>query len=461
MIAPARVAAYDAGLTLSAARADLPDMLAASRLALQDERDKTLAAEIIIGVQRWRAALDQLIVHFSRRAIEKLDPEIVEILRLSLYQLLHLTRVPASAIVDDAVKMTGRVGKRSASGLVNAVLRAMSRSRHRGTGADATYGVLPPRPSDPHQRETALAYLSITLSHPRWLVERWLDRYGFDATEQWLMYNNRPAPLTLRANELRITSDELIRRLEHEDVVVRRGRYVPDALIVEHGRPLATDGFEDGSYVVQDEASQLVTLLAGADPGRRVLDACASPGGKATALAARIAGGALLVASDVRERRMALLKRTVAASGAGNVRLLQADLLAPLPFARAFDCVFVDAPCSGLGTLRRDPDIKWRRRERDLPALAAAQLTMLRHAAEGVRAGGRLIYATCSSEPDENEEVVAMFLASAPSFARISAADAAPSLAPLVIDANGHLRTYPHEHGLDAFFGAVFKSLDP
>jgi 16S rRNA (cytosine967-C5)-methyltransferase len=233
-------------------------------------------------------------------------------------------------------------------------------------------------------------------------------------------------------------------------------------LIVEEGQPLGGAGLEAGWFVVQDEASQLVSLLAGPDPGSRVLDCCASPGGKTTALAVEMPDrghGGLLVACDVRNRRMDLLRRTVTASGAGNVRLVQADLLRPLPFSKPFDSVLVDAPCSGLGTLRRDPDIKWRRREEDLGALAAAQLEMLENAAAAVAPGGRLIYATCSSEPEENESVAEAFLARRPEFSASALAARSSPVPPAVINERGHLRTYPHVHGLEAFFGAVFARL--
>jgi len=262
--------------------------------------------------------------------------------------------------------------------------------------------------------------------------------------------------LTLRANRLRATPDEVIRRLAAEDVRLRRGRFAPDALIVEDGHPLR--GRQEGVFVVQDEASQLVALLAEPRRGSQVLDACASPGGKTTALAAALGGTGSLVACDIRDRRMALLKSTLTNAGADEVRLVQADLLQPLPFTRPFDLVLVDAPCSGLGTLRRDPDIRWRRHERDLPTLAATQLVMLQHAADAVAPGGRLVYATCSSEPDENEGVVDAFLATAPAFAPLHAREAAPRLPDDVIDARGHLRTEPHAHSLEAFFGAVLQN---
>jgi 16S rRNA (cytosine967-C5)-methyltransferase len=464
MISPARVAAYDILCTIAAGHADLPTAIAFTRGGLVDDRDRALAAEIASGVQRWRAALDHLIVFFAKRAIDRLDPEVVEILRLSAYQLLYLTRVPAAAVVDDAVDLTKRAGKRSASGFVNAVLRSISRRKHALP--------LPPRPQDAADRDAALNYLSVTLSHPRWLAARWFDRLGFDAAEAWMRFDNTPGSVTLRANRLQMTREALSERLaaepstasgssqgesRGEDILVRPTTYAPDGLIVERGHPLRGPGLEQGWFVVQDEASQLVALLAGDRPMPRVLDTCASPGGKTTAIAALMDGRGLLVACDVRDRRVDLLRRTVAASGARNVRIVQADLLQPLPFGCGFDSVLVDAPCSGLGTLRRDPDIRWRRREDDLPPLAVAELTMLQHAAEQVAPGGRLIYATCSSEPEENEGIAAAFLATTRGFTALHAAQTTSRLAPALVDQRGHLRTQPHLHGLEAFFGAVFE----
>ena len=459
MIAPARVAAFDVLMALSAGSADLPGALASSRGALNDDRDRALAAEIATGVQRWRARLDHLIVHFSRRPLDRLDPEIVAILRMGTYQLLHLTRVPAAAVVDDAVDLAGRAGKRSAAGFVNAVLRTLARKRNALP--------LPARP-DPADRDAALAYLSITLSHPRWLAARWYDRLGFDAAEGWMQFNNAPAPLTLRANPLRTSRADLVDWLAEDGVRISPGRFAADALVVDEGNPLRGSGLVEGRFVVQDEASQLVALLAASQIGPRVLDTCASPGGKTTALAAAMTHAGLpgfTVACDVRSRRMNLLRNTVATSGAVNVRLVQADLRQPLPFGAPFDCVVVDVPCSGLGTLRRDPDLKWRRREEDLPALAEVELTMLRHAADMVAPGGRLVYATCSGEPEENDGVVEAFLTADAGFALADLRSSGerpdvrdPGHVPAeVIDSRGCLRTSPHVHGLEAFFGAVFR----
>src|SRR5262245_16137071 len=250
MIAPARVAAYEALSAVSAGSADLPTAIAFARDNLRDDRDRALAAEIATGVQRWRAALDHLIVEFSKRSLDRLDSEIVEILRLSAYQMLHLTRVPASAIVDDAVNLTRRAGKQSASGFVNAVLREISRRRNKLP--------LPPRPDDPADRDAALAYFSVTLSHPRWLAARWFDRLGFDAAETWMRFNNTAAPITLRVNRFKASAADLVARLAVDEIRLKPARFAPDAFVVEEGYPLRSSAYEEGLFVVQDEASQLV-----------------------------------------------------------------------------------------------------------------------------------------------------------------------------------------------------------
>lgn len=448
MIGPARVAAYEILKSVDEGRSDLPSAIAHARTTLADDRDQALAAEIATGVERWRAALDHVVAAAAGRPLRRLDPEVLRILRLSAYQLLHLTRVPAAAAVDDAVDLTRRVGKRSAAGFVNAVLRALTRARHRLP--------LPVRPEPPYgRRDEALAYLSITLSHPEWLAARWLDRLGFEAAEARLTFNNQAAPLTLRANRLRVTRDALADHLEREDVITRPTVFAPDGLVVESGHPLRGEGYAQGWFVVQDEASQLVATLAADRARGRVLDACASPGGKTTAVAAALGSTGLVVACDVRDRRMALLVRTLAACGADRVRLVQASLLEHPPFTIRFDTVIVDVPCSGLGTLRRDPDIRWRRHEADLAAFADAERRMLARAAEAVAPGGTLIYATCSSEPEENDGVVRGFLNTAGDYSIVDVRQSPGRLSPDVLDTDGFLRTTPERHGLECFFAAV------
>lgn len=460
MVSAPRLAAYQALLAVETHLDDLPSALARTRAALSDERDRALTAEIATGTLRWQGQLDALIAHFCRRPTARLDPEILIILRLSAYQLLHLTRIPPSAATNEAVTLARHARKASAAGFVNAVLRAIWRAR-----ADLP---LPKRPtaamvdrigSDAAASAAALDYLSVTLSHPRWLAARWLDRLGFDVAVQWEQFNNAAAPLTVRANTLRLTTAELARQLQEHGVATMPASYAPDGLLVTEGNPLRTPVANLGGFFVQDEASQLIAVLAAPAPGQRILDCCASPGGKTTAMAATMHDEGLIVAGDVRARRMDLLRRTVERSGAHAVRLALLDAQQPLPFdGTPFDLVLIDAPCSGLGTIRRDPEIRWRRNESDLARFAATQLRMLEHAAGVVRPGGRLVYATCSSEPDENDGVIAAFLAAHSSFSLVDArSEHAPRGLAAVLDDRGVLRTSPVAHGLESFFGAVLR----
>jgi 16S rRNA (cytosine967-C5)-methyltransferase len=444
MIGPARVAAFRVLREVARGEAQPAAVLAREHRALRDPRDRALATEIVTGTLRWQRALDAAIAGAAARPTGELDAGILLILRLSLYQLLHLDRVPASAVVDDAVSLTRSAGQARATGFVNGVLRTLSRQRER-------LG-LPPRPGADAPRQAVLEYLGITQSHPDWLVARWLDRYGFEQAAAWTEFNNTTPPLTLRANRLVISRDVLRQQLlEESELDTSPGRYAPDALIVHGGR--LPDAL--GRFTIQDEASQLVPLLLGARPGDRVLDLCASPGGKATALAADLDGRGLVVACDARPRRMRLLDAAVRESRAANIRLVQVGSREEVPFAPVFDRVIVDAPCSGLGTVRRDPDIRWRRAETDLAGFAAYQETLLDRAARAVAPGGRLVYATCSSEPEENEAIVNAFLAAHPGFHLLDAREADPARLAAVTDVRGMLRTLPFAHGLEAFFGAA------
>jgi 16S rRNA (cytosine967-C5)-methyltransferase len=447
--APARRAAYAALRAVTSNRADLPDALARTRERLRDTRDQALTADIATGTLRWMGAIDAVVEAFGRRPASQFDPEVLDILRLSIYQLEHHDRVPARAVVDDAVELTREAKKTSAAGLVNAVLRRVARERDRL-----------PRPGRPEAGDAggALDYLSVTLSHPRWLAVRWLARVGFEHAEAWARFDNAPAPLTLRANRRIGTRDDLAQRLAACGVTTAPTAFAPDGLVVVGGHPFGTPPDEDGAFVVQDEASQLVATVANACAGDRVLDACASPGGKTVALAAAAGRAGFVVAGDIRPRRIALLARTLARCGEESVRIVRLDA-SILPFGPVFDLVLLDAPCSGLGTIRRDPEVRWRRTEADLPVLAARQRTMLERAARAVKPGGRVVFATCSSEPEEGEDVVAEFLGGHSAFAIEDPRGRPGPLAafPGLFTPEGFLRTWPHTHGLESFFAAVLR----
>ena len=445
MTAPARTAALRALAAIESGRRDLPAALVESRSRLEDERDRSLAAAIVHGTLRWQRACDYLIERVSKRPLRALDRDVLVILRLSVYQLLHLDRVPAAAVVDDAVSLVRKSGKRSASGFVNAVLRSILRQRHALP--------LPGPPDDPADRQGALLYLGVTWSHPEWLVARWLDRVGFEHAERWVRFNNEPAPLTLSVNRLRTTREQLRAALSADGIECVHARIAPDGLRVVAGNPVRHRGHD--RFLVQDEASQLVPLAVDAQPGERVLDLCAAPGGKTILMSGDMRDSGALVACDVRARRVSLLRETIRQAGCRAAHPVQVATAGELPFGALFDRVLIDAPCSGLGTVRRDPDIKWRRQAHDLEGLAERQLALLHRAATVLRPGGRLVYATCSSEPEENERVVDRFLDLHPAFRPIDLRrDGRPELAP-VLDDRGMLRTTPFAHELEAFFAAA------
>jgi 16S rRNA (cytosine967-C5)-methyltransferase len=450
VIAPARREALRALGDVDAGRALLPDAVARLRQRLADPRDAALASELLIGTLRWRLTLDHRLAASCARPLEQLDAVVLAILRLGAYQLLHLERVPARAVVNDAVQLARSAGHTRATGLVNAVLRRLANTQTR-----------PPllaRPGPAATRAEWISYLSVTHAHPEWLVRRWFDRLGPRATESRLVHGQTPAPMTLRPVIARTTAEALRQRLRPDGIEAEPAPYAPGAITVQKGHPLRTTAAEQGLFIVQDEGSQLVAAFASAAPGTRVLDVCASPGGKTTQLAEAVGPEGLVVAGDVRRRRLALLRTTVERAGAANVSIVGHDGRAGLPFGPVFDLVVVDAPCSGLGTLRREPDLKWRRREGDLASLAQAQRQLLDEASRCVGPGGRLVYATCSSEPEENDAVALWFEANRPEFARARPggcwqADPLSSL----VDARGWLRTVPERDGLDAYFAAMFR----
>lgn len=424
MIAPARRAAVDALRDIDDLPLDLGEAIARARRGLTDERDRALLLEIVTGTLRMRAALDYQIAQRVSRPLRKLDAAVLRVLRAGACQILYLSRLPASAVIDDSVELTRRAGKSSAAGLVNAVLRRLSRER----GALAW-------PDDP----------AIVHSHPRWLVERWTARYGREATDAWLRFNNRPAALCLAVNPLLADRETVAQELRAAGVATTPTARARHGLVVTDGYPLSHPAFTEGRCIVQDEASQLIAELIDVRAPATLLDLCASPGGKTVHLSAAAGAAGLVAACDVRPRRVRLLQRTVRRCLLANARVVRVAVDGPLPFrSNTFDAVLIDAPCSGLGTIRRDPDIKWTRQPGDLPRFADAQRRLLERAAPLVRRGGLLVYSTCSSEPEENDAVVEAFLRDHPAY---------------------HIerthQTLPFRDGLEAFFGAVLRRAEP
>jgi 16S rRNA (cytosine967-C5)-methyltransferase len=424
---------------VEAGRSTLPSAIEREREGLADERDRGLLVELAFGVERWRAALDAVVAGAAGRAVNELDPVVRAVLRLGTYQLLHLDRVPAHAVVHEAVESTRALGRARAAGLVNAVLRSIQR----GAGQAA----VPAPVGESAPTADQLAYLTTTLSHPAWLVERWLSRYGFRATEAWCQFNNAAPTLAVRAAAPGDASS-LLSEVAEAEPGAKIPKAAADALVLPPGGWSRLPAALRDQLVIQDEGAQLVAHAVDARPGMACLDLCAAPGGKTTVLWRDMHMTGALVAADRRPGRVRLLRATLDRAGV-PAAIVALDATLPLPFGPVFDRVLVDAPCSGLGTLRRDPDIKWTRQPADLARLAATQGQMLHEAAESVRPGGWLVYATCSSEPDENDAVVDAFLAADPRFA-------VWSLRPgPYVEATGYLRTLPFRDQIDAFFTAV------
>jgi 16S rRNA (cytosine967-C5)-methyltransferase len=398
--------------------------------------DRGLAFELVLGTLAWQGRLDHHLAGLVRRPLADVEPPVLAALRLGLFQLLFLDRVPAYAAVDASVRLVRRLG-RGAAGLVNAVLRRASRL--------GRTGLVLPACDDPLER------LALEWSHPRWLVARWATEFGTEALPRLLAANNTRGPTAIRVNRRRTDPETLRAEIEAGGVAVRRGAFAPSALVVERGggRLRALPAFAAGHFAFQGEASQLVASMLDVAPGARVLDACAGAGGKALAVAERVGDAGCVVAADLHPGGLRRAIDEAARLGVA-IRPVVADARHP-PAAATFDAALVDAPCSGLGTLRRHPELRWRRRPDDVVRLAALQRDLLAGVAATVRPGGLLVYAVCTRTHDETLGVVQDFLARTRRFV------VEPCAGPCV-DADGFLRTAPHTHDLDGFFAARLRA---
>jgi 16S rRNA (cytosine967-C5)-methyltransferase len=452
-ISPARRAAFEI-----LRRVELEGAYASVLLAGLDhgirENDRSLCHELVLGILRRQLWLDCVLEHFANRDGDKIDLPVMLALRLGLYQLRFLSRVPPSAAVNESVNLVREAGLGSAASFANAVLRQATREPN----YDPTAGIV-----DADEK------LAIETSHPKWLITRWANTFGFDEAARFAHTNNEPAPtafrLTAKAHANPDAARELIKALESEGVKVSPSKIAPDAFRVgvrtrsgsdgikdSTSRPFLRDLSRDGLTYLQDEASQLVAHLLCAQPGDRVLDICAAPGSKTTHLAA-LTPQALIVAGDVYEHRLRTLNELAEQQRAENIMTIACDATHPLPFADAsFDRVLVDAPCSGTGTLRRNPEIRWRLSPSDIDELSQKQTQILANASAVVRVGGRLVYSTCSVEPEENEQVVENFLKGHEDFRR-----ALLDVPAEMQTENGAVRTWPHRHDTESFFIAAFE----
>jgi 16S rRNA (cytosine967-C5)-methyltransferase len=419
------------------------------RASALDRRDRAFVTDCVYGVVRWRGRIDWLLGHACRRPLETLTPWIRNALRLGVYQCLWMERVPHWAAVHETVELARQYGHAGIAKLVNGVLRAILRQH-------PTYA-LPDAATHP------AAHLAVAFSHPQWLVERWLQRYGWERTQALCAANNRPGGITLRTNTRRIAPAALAERLRQEGLQhVAASPLVSEGLIVQGTDRLdALASYHEGLFQVQDEGAMLVAPLCQARPGQRLLDACAAPGGKTTHLAQLMQDTGCVVALDVQASRLRLLRDNARRLGLSSITAVVADAACAAPLRGTFDAILVDAPCSGFGVLRRHPDIKWRKTAADLGELQALQLALLHAQQKQLARHGVLVYSVCTNEPEETHEVVRLFLAEH-AHLRLEAVDHdLPQPPPQPSASPGTLDLTPEQWGTEGVFVARFRCQNP
>ena len=418
---------------------------ALSRGTLTDVHDRRLLTEIVYGTLRMRGRIDWVIAGFYKGDPATLDGGVRNILRTALYQLFFTDRIPAFAVVDEAVKLVKELHPR-ASGLVNAILRSVLRKEKEIPWPD-------------FEKDPA-GHIAVVHSHPPWLVKQWIALFGIRETLDLCKANNGIPPLTIRVNRLRATREGVMQNLQQSGFALRETEYSPDGLFLTHSAmPVReTPSYKEGQIQVQDEASQLVACLLDPQPGEKILDACAGVGVKASHLAEKMQNQGTLIAVDINRQKVKALRENAKRLGMTMVEPLVRDLRDDLDetFRGAFDGILLDVPCSGLGTLRRNPEIKWRITAQDLHGHAGLQKKLFAVVAGCLKQGGRLVYSTCSVMVEENEAVVDEFLSRRKDFRCIHP----PKVIPLsMVTDDGFFKTRPDRHGTDGFFGAVLQRL--
>jgi 16S rRNA (cytosine967-C5)-methyltransferase len=437
-VSPARLAAFEILLRVE------QGAYASVLLSLREEQlnlpDRALTHELVLGVLRNQLWLDRLAEHYAGRKSKQMDLEVRVILRLGLYQLRFLSRVPASAAVNEAVNLASVARKRSAGGLVNAVLRRAT--------VDCDYDPVA-NIDEPNER------LAVETSHPSWLIERWIRSFGIEETRDFARANNEAAPIAFRVVRNRADEADVLSHLRNAGAEITPSTIAKGAWRITGAGRMLADMASDGRVYIQDEASQLLTLVLDPRPGERVLDLCAAPGSKTTHIADLTRDSAMIVAADLYEHRLRSVLSSASLHGFGRVNCVTLDGLQALPLPQShFDRVLVDAPCSGTGTLRRNPEIRWRISTRDIEDLAARQTQLLINASQSVTVGGRLVYSTCSVETEENENVRQSFLDNSNNFKPIEL-----EIDTSLITGPGVARTWPHRQGSDGFFICAFQRI--
>lgn len=417
-----------------------------SNLALQSAlskhslsaKDTALATEIVYGTVQRLNTLDYRIQPFLKQPVGKLEPWVRNLLRLSVYQLDYLERVPDFAVINEAVEIAKRKNPRLA-GFMNGVLRSLLRNGP---------VKLPSAAKDP------VRHVSLLHSHPEWLVQEWTEQYGIEQTIAICQANNGRPSLSLRVNRMRNTRDELLQALTDEGVTARASELSPDGVVLTEGMDITKlQAFREGRCTVQDESSMLVARCVDPKPGMRVLDACAAPGGKTTHLAELMKDEGEIVAADIHEHKVELIRNAMSRLGIRSIRPVEGDIRDLLPDLGQFDAVLLDVPCSGFGVIRRKPDIKWRKTADDVSAIQSIQLELIRQTADSIKPGGVLVYSTCTIEEKENGEIIRTFLKERSEFRIDPIQPYLPeSVVKRSLTGEGWVQVLPNHFGTDGFF---------
>ncbi|MFC1816179.1 16S rRNA (cytosine(967)-C(5))-methyltransferase RsmB [Thermodesulfobacteriota bacterium] len=416
---------------------------------LLSRRDRALLYALVYGVLRWRGRLDWIIGHFSKTSLDRIRPDILNILRLGLFQIMCLNRVPVSAAVNTSVELAKLFSAPWVVGFVNALLRNMARG----------YKAVPLPDTD----DQPVAALAAEKSFPDWLIKRWLNRFGLNETIALCDAINTIPPITLRVNTLKTDRQTLTRSLVNEAKEIQNTRHAPEGICLHHLKEPISEmkSFQQGWFQVQDEAAQLITYLLNPQPDDTVLDACAGLGGKTGHIAQMMKNRGKIIAMDNDEKKLLQIGPEMLRLGVTIVETLNYDLNVPLSRKRfkEFDRILVDAPCSGLGVMRRNPDTKWLSSKKNLGRFQKRQISFLENLRHLVKPSGILAYAVCSTEPEENEEVVKAFLNKQANFVMDKRPAGLPEKAYALVNQNGYFKTLPHLNNMDGFFSVRFRRI--
>jgi 16S rRNA (cytosine967-C5)-methyltransferase len=399
--------------------------------------DKALLFEIVHGVTRWEGRIDWILTGFYKGQFSKAIPNIKNALRVALYQILFLDKVPEYAAVNEAVEFVKKLQGQSSADLTNAVLRNIIRNKE-----NIRY---------PNPEEDIFNYYSAYFSHPSWLVKRWITRFGKEETEKLLIANNNKPSLTLRVNGLLTSASELKSLLDSVQLKYSEGKYLKEFIRMNVLSNITDwEYFQKGYFSIQDESTGFPVRLLAPKPGMRVLDLCAAPGGKTAFISDLLKNTGEVIALDRFESRLKILQKNLIRLKVTNV-ITKAINANEFEDSNGFDRILVDAPCSGLGTLTKKPDLKWKKDLGDIRKIVNIQYELLKKAAKLVRSSGYIVYSTCTMEPEENFDIIKKFLSEHPNFSIVSAQGDLPSE---VLDENGCVATLPHIHGVDGSFAA-------